>query len=74
MQNEPNFAQRTSSIKYPESRIEQIMLNEPNLTPQINVTSVMTKYYNNEPRTMSALSGVEGNNEHFSNEPNLCRF
>jgi len=42
--NEPNsnlvcpelvegFAQRTSSIKYPESRIEQIMQNEPNCRP-----------------------------------------
>ena len=60
MQNEPNFAQRTSSIKYPESRIEQKMSNEPNLQKTIN-----------EQRTMPALSSVEGNYEQLSNEPNF---
>jgi len=116
MSNEPNFAKRTSSIKYPESRIEQKMSNEPNLQGgqitylineqqtmnykqlsnepnfihQINVTSVMTKYYNNEKQTISALpalpdliviegskgegSSAKGNNELLSNEPNSNPF
>jgi len=56
MQNEPNFAQRTSSIKYPESRIEQILSNEPNL-PRGKITHLI-----NEQQTM--------NNEQLSNEPN----
>ena len=56
--NEPNFARRTSSIKYPESRFEKKMSNEPNLRQII--------HFNNEQRTM--------NNEQFSNEPNLCPF
>ena len=43
------------------------------ISPQINVTSVMTNYYINEQRTMPALSRVEGNNEQLSNEPNLCK-
>jgi len=68
MQNEPNFAQPTPSIKYPESRIEQIMQNEPNLH------RAKATLFNNEQRTMPALSSVEGNYELFSNEPNLCRF
>jgi len=33
MQNEPNFDQSTSSIKYPESSTETKMLNEPNSNP-----------------------------------------
>ena len=81
MPNEPNFAQRTSSIKYPESRFEQLLSNEPNLS-RGKVT-----HFINEQRTMPALpalpalsivegskiegSSAEGNNEQLSNEPNL---
>jgi len=57
MQNEPNFAQRTSSIKYPEPRIDQKMSNEPNL-PGGQVAHLI-----NEQRTK--------NHKQFSNEPNF---
>ena len=55
MSNEPNFAQRTSSIKGPESIIEQKMSNEPNST---------------SPELVEG-SSVEGNYEQMSNEPNF---
>ena len=60
-----DYAQRTSSIKYPESRIEQKMSNEPNLQ------GGQFAHLINEQRTMPALSSVEGNNEQFTNEPNF---
>jgi len=63
--NEPNFAQDTPSIKYPESIIEQKMSNEPNLHGG-KITHLI-----NEQQTMPALSSVEGNNKQLSNEPNL---
>jgi len=59
MSNEPNFDQRTSSIKYPESRIDQKMSNEPNL-PGGQVAHLI-----NEKRTK--------NHKQLSNEPNLCQ-
>jgi len=50
MQNEPNFAQRTSSIKHPVSRIEQILQNEPNLQKTINEQRTMNyELLSNEP-------------------------
>ena len=60
MQNEPNFAQRTSSIKYPESSIEKKMRNEPNFdkTKNEQITHLI-----NEQRTT--------NYEQLSNEPNF---
>jgi len=82
MQNEPNsnlvcpelvegFAHRTSSIKYPESRIEQKMSNKPNLqggqiTHLINEQrTINNKHFTNEPNFDKT------NNEQISNEPNL---
>jgi len=71
MQNEPNFAQRTSSIKYPESNIEKKMRNEPNL-PGCQITHLIneqrtTNYeqLSNEPNLQKTI------NEQFTNEPNL---
>ena len=61
--NEPNFAQRTSSISYPESRFEQKMSNEPNpVLSEVEWIKQITHFIN-EQRTM--------NNELLSNEPNL---
>ena len=74
--NEPNLSIRPvlrsspSAKKEPNllhdlsiDQFEQKMQKEPNLR-QIT-------HYNNEPRTMPALSSVEGNYEQFSNEPNF---
>jgi len=75
--NEPNFAQPTSSIRNPDSRIEKKCQTNP-ISAQINVSSVMTKYYINEQRTMNNELFINEqrtmNNELLSNEPNLCHF
>jgi len=68
--NEPNLHRGKITHLINEQRTMNNCQTNP-IYPPINVTSVMTKYYNNEQRTIPALSSVEGNNEQLSNEPNF---
>jgi len=56
MQNEPNFAQRTSSIKYPKSSTEQKMSNEPNFRPGQLGNNSNFFFFRSLPRKIIALN------------------
>jgi len=73
--NEPNLHRGKVTHLIKEQQTMNKLQTNP-ITAQTNVTSVMTKYYINEPRTMKNELFINKqrtmNNEQFTNEPNFA--
>ena len=61
LSNEPNLRGKVTHLINEQRTVNNLQTNP--ISPQINVTSVMTNYYINEQRTM--------NHEQFTNEPSV---